>query len=125
MARILRMSEHDLVKAEERFQQHSGWAIFLGRFVAFLRIFAGPIAGVMRMPFLWFFVCNALGAVVWAGVVVGLAYLLGENVAVLLKNVGLTLLGACVLGAGYLGWKVYKKQKRDAGEPAVAPTQPE
>ncbi|MDB5100717.1 MAG: associated Golgi family protein [Cyanobacteria bacterium RYN_339] len=123
MAKLFRMSEEDLVKAEERFQKHSDWAIFLGRFVAFLRIFASPIAGVMRMPFHRFFIFNALGAVVWGGVVVGLAYVLGENVAVLLKNVGLTLLGACILGAAYLGFKLYKK--RQAEDAAVASSQPE
>jgi membrane protein DedA with SNARE-associated domain len=123
MAKLLRLSEEDLEKAEERFQRHSNLAIFLGRFVAFLRIFAGPIAGVMRMPFPQFFVFNALGAVVWGAVVVGLAFVLGENVAILLKNVGLTLLGACVLGAAYLGYKLYKKRRAEAA--AIAPTQPE
>lgn len=114
MARLLRLSEEDLQAAEARFNQRSDLAIFLGRFVAFLRIFAGPIAGVLKMPFPRFFFFNALGAIVWAAVIVGAAYFLGENVRFLLRNVGLTLLGVLLIAAAYLGYKLYRKRQAEA-----------
>ncbi|TFV31688.1 DedA family protein [Streptomyces sp. T1317-0309] len=43
------------------------WAVFFGRFIALLRIFAGPLAGVLRMPYWKFLTANLLGGVVWAG----------------------------------------------------------
>ncbi|MDT5241692.1 MAG: hypothetical protein QOD97_3890, partial [Mycobacterium sp.] len=27
------------------------WAVFFGRFIALLRIFAGPLAGALKMPY--------------------------------------------------------------------------
>lgn len=116
MAKTLRMSEADLEKAEARFQRHSGMAIFFGRFVAFLRIFASPIAGVMGMPFPSFFLFNALGAIVWCAVVVGLAYLLGPQVAHLLRNAGLTVLVILLLAAAYAANK-YRKSRQAGATP--------
>ncbi len=34
-----------------RRRARSSWAVVFGRFVAQLRIFAGPLAGVLRMPY--------------------------------------------------------------------------
>jgi len=40
--------------------------VFFGRFVALLRILAGPLAGALRMPYRRFLVANATGGIVWA-----------------------------------------------------------
>jgi membrane protein DedA with SNARE-associated domain len=54
-----------------RFPKHFArwgvWAVFFGRFIALLRIFAGPLAGALKMPYLRFLAANATGAVLWAG----------------------------------------------------------
>ena len=54
--------------------------MLLGRFVALLRIFAGPLAGVTRMPYPKFLLCNAIGAATWASATVSLAYFMGRLV---------------------------------------------
>lgn len=47
--------------AERSFDKWGMWAVFFGRFVALLRIFAGPLAGVLHMPYWRFLVANVLG----------------------------------------------------------------
>ena len=59
--------------AERVFTRHGAWAVFFGRFIALLRIFAGPLAGSMRMPYRRFLAANASGGIIWA---TGLTYLI-------------------------------------------------
>jgi membrane protein DedA with SNARE-associated domain len=119
LGKLWRLSEEKILETERNFLRHSDWAVFFGRFVTLLRIFAGPMAGMIRMPWPRFFIFNAAGALVWAAVVVGLSYLFGEHIATLLHNLGLTLLGAVVLLAAWLGFK-YWRRKRQA--PPLQPT---
>jgi membrane protein DedA with SNARE-associated domain len=55
-----------LAQAERVFQRHGVWAVFFGRFVALLRILAGPLAGALRVPYPTFLIANAAGGIVWA-----------------------------------------------------------
>jgi membrane protein DedA with SNARE-associated domain len=55
-----------LAQAERVFQRHGVWAVFFGRFVALLRILAGPLAGALRVPYPKFLMANAAGGIVWA-----------------------------------------------------------
>ena len=57
--------EH-LARAENAFRRWGVWAVFFGRFVALLRILAGPLAGALRVPYRKFLVANASGGIVWA-----------------------------------------------------------
>ena len=41
--------------------------MFFGRFIALLRIFAGPLAGALKMPYPHFLAANASGGLLWAG----------------------------------------------------------
>ena len=59
--------------AERVFTRYGAWAVFFGRFIALLRIFAGPLAGSLRMPYPKFLAANACGGIVWA---TGLTYLI-------------------------------------------------
>jgi membrane protein DedA with SNARE-associated domain len=52
-------------------------AVFFGRFIALLRIFAGPLAGALHMPYPRFLAANALGGIVWATGTTFAVYLLG------------------------------------------------
>jgi membrane protein DedA with SNARE-associated domain len=56
-----------LARAERLFDRHGVWAIFFGRFVALLRVLAGPLAGSLRVPYPKFLAANAAGGIVWAG----------------------------------------------------------
>ena len=53
------------------------WAVFFGRFVALLRIFAGPLAGVLHMPYWKFLIANVLGGILWAGGTTAVIYYVG------------------------------------------------
>jgi membrane protein DedA with SNARE-associated domain len=55
-----------LAHAERTVQRYGVWAVFFGRFVALLRILAGPLAGALRVPYPKFLLANAAGGIVWA-----------------------------------------------------------
>jgi membrane protein DedA with SNARE-associated domain len=63
--------------AKQLFTRWGVWAVFFGRFIALLRIFAGPLAGALKMPYRHFLAANASGAVVWAGGTTAVVYYLG------------------------------------------------
>lgn len=63
--------------AKQLFTRWGVWAVFFGRFVALLRIFAGPLAGALKMPYRYFLAANATGAVLWAGGTTAVVYYLG------------------------------------------------
>lgn len=77
---IFRISELQLEQAKDRYSQNAAQAVFLGRFVTILRIFAGPLAGITQMPYKQFLLCNLGGAAVWSTSIVTLAYFLGKVV---------------------------------------------
>src|SRR5437764_3083923 len=54
-----------VARAEEAFARWGAGAVFGGRFVALLRILAGPLAGILGMPYMRFLVANAAGGVAW------------------------------------------------------------
>ena len=62
-----------LAKAEHTFERWGVWAVFFGRFVALLRILAGPLAGSLKVPYPKFLLANASGGIVWAS---GTAFLI-------------------------------------------------
>ena len=51
--------------------------MFFGRFIAPLRILAGPLAGALRMRYPYFLAANASGAICWAGGTTAVVYFLG------------------------------------------------
>ncbi len=77
---IFRIQEQQLEQAKDRYSQNAAQAVFWGRFVTILRIFAGPLAGITRMPYKQFLLCNFGGAAVWSTTIVTLAYFLGKVV---------------------------------------------
>jgi len=69
--------EGHVATAERSFQKWGMWAVFVGRFIALLRIFAGPLAGVLHMPYWKFLIANLLGGIVWAGGTTAVIYYVG------------------------------------------------
>lgn len=63
--------------AKQLFARWGVWAVFFGRFVALLRIFAGPLAGALHMHYPKFLAANASGALCWAGGTTAVVYYLG------------------------------------------------
>lgn len=63
--------------AERLFHRWGSHAVFFGRFIALLRIFAGPLAGALKMHYPRFLVANVSGAICWAGGTTALVYYAG------------------------------------------------
>jgi membrane protein DedA with SNARE-associated domain len=67
-----------VVVAERFFTRHGAWAVFFGRFIALLRIFSGPLAGSLHMPYGRFLLANASGGIIWASGITYLIWFLGQ-----------------------------------------------
>ncbi|NEP15601.1 MAG: DedA family protein [Leptolyngbya sp. SIO4C1] len=78
LGKLLRLEETKLIRVRDQFSQNADKAVILGRFVALLRIFAGPLAGIAKMPYWKFLLCNFIGAGLWAAVMVSLAFFVGS-----------------------------------------------
>jgi membrane protein DedA with SNARE-associated domain len=87
--------------AKDVFTRWGVWAVFFGRFVALLRIFAGPLAGALGMRYAHFLAANASGAVVWAGGTTAVVYYLGIAAEKWLARFSwVALVVAIVIGVG-------------------------
>lgn len=81
VGKFFRIEEEQLEQAKDRYSRNAAQAVFLGRFVTILRIFAGPLAGITKMPYQKFLFYNFSGAAVWSTTIVTLAYFLGNVVS--------------------------------------------
>ncbi|MEU9131668.1 DedA family protein [Kitasatospora sp. NPDC048540] len=110
-----------LESAERSFQKWGMWAVFFGRFIALLRIFAGPLAGALRMPYWRFLTANVLGGVVWAGGTTLLVYQVGKVAEKWLKSFSwIGLVAAVLVGAGSAWLMKRRAAKARAGHPEVS-----
>jgi len=75
--RFLFLTAQRLCLAERYFDRYGAWTVFAARFVAVLRITAGPAAGVAGMSWKRFTAANAAGAIVWATAVAAAGYYAG------------------------------------------------
>lgn len=114
--------------AERSFEKWGMWAVFFGRFVALLRIFAGPLVGVLRMPYWKFLIANVLGGILWAGGTTAVIYTVGIVAEPWLKRFSwLALVAALLIGlAVTLVLRVRMRKAAAAAreaenEPAAAP----
>lgn len=113
-------------KGEPFFDRHGPKAVFLGRWVAGLRIAAAWLAGITHMRWSTFFFWNALGGVAWATSVGLAAYFLGSVVKKILEVGGLAAVAILVLAVvGFFGWRLWKARREleEAPEPKP-PTEP-
>ena len=78
VGRLLRQSPEQMETLRIQFLNHAGKSVLLGRFVAVLRVVAGPMAGAVGMPYGRFLVFNCTGALLWATTMVSLAWLGGR-----------------------------------------------
>jgi undecaprenyl-diphosphatase len=106
-----------LEKGEPFFAKHGPKAVFLGRWVAGLRIAAAWLAGISRMPWPIFVFWNALGGIAWATSVGLLAYYLGPTAERVFKYVGVVGIGIALLaGVSFFLWR--RLRRKNASEPA-------
>jgi membrane-associated protein len=100
-------------KGEPFFDRHGPKAVFLGRWVAGLRIAAAWLAGITHMRWRVFFFWNLLGGVAWATSVGLAAYLLGPVAKKIVEDLGLGAIALVVLAAAaYVAWRWRRRRAR-------------
>ncbi len=111
--RIFHVSDAALARGERLFERHGSITILFARFVFGMRVIAGPMAGVLRMPWKRFAVFNALGAALWVTVISVLGYSFGSQWRLLMhfmKRFDQALVAAFVLAVAVLWWRSRSKR---------------
>ena len=88
-------------EAQRKFVKYGPWAVFVGRFITGLRVFAGVLAGALRMPFATFMLLSFAGAACWALIIGYVGLLFGSSWDRLVSTVGkMDRIVLAVLAAG-------------------------
>lgn len=93
-----RQRQEVLRVGEPFFEAHGPKAVFFGRFLLGLRIWASWLAGATRMRWRAFALWNALGGIAWASAIGLIAYFLGHSAGSAVEAFGLYGLAAVLLG---------------------------
>jgi membrane protein DedA with SNARE-associated domain len=97
------------------FERHGGKAVFLGRWIAGLRIWASWLAGASKMAWPTFVLWNALGGIAWATSVALAAYYGGTGVEKVFSAIGIYALPvALVLFVAFAAWWWRRRRRRAA-----------
>lgn len=104
-----RIAPEIIERGERLFARYGAATIFFARFLFGLRIVAGPLAGVLLMPWRRFVIWNVLGAGVWVVVISTIGYAFGQHwdrvIAVLERlNLVAAAIAICVIVVVWL-WR--------------------
>ena len=111
----LKVLEH----GEPFFAKHGPKAVFLGRWVAGLRIASAWLAGMNKMSWPTFLFWNALGGIVWAASIGFAVYLLGDIAERIIVVAGPVAAGVAVVAL--IVFIVWRRRKRAANEYGARP----
>ena len=106
--KTLRIRPNVIARGEELFARYGSATIFVARFIAGMRIIAGPLAGVLRMPWRRFLLFNFLGAVVWVTLIASVGYLFGkhwETLIQVLRDANIAIAIVVVVLVGLYWWR--------------------
>jgi membrane protein DedA with SNARE-associated domain len=95
--RFQRQRLETLKTGESFFDRHGPKAVFFGRFVLGLRVWASWLAGATHMPWRSFVLWNALGGIIWATGVGLIAYFIGHSAGNAIQAFGYYGLAAVVI----------------------------
>jgi len=112
---VHRYADRALPPAERFFERHGPKAVFLARFVSFLRVTAAWIAGISKMTWWRFLLWNAAGGIVWAVLVAVLAYEFGKAATEAIARYGLyaAVVIVVLLVAGFVAHRVWHRRRTD------------
>jgi membrane-associated protein len=111
---LLRLSHIELGRAF--FAKHGGKSILIGRFVGVIRPIVPLVAGAIRMSMRRFLPLNILSALLWAGLLITVGYIVGANwqiVETWLSRVSVSL-GAVIVVAAFFYIKKYRREHQSA-----------
>jgi membrane-associated protein len=111
-SRPMRSHQRRLASAQTFLRERGGWAVFLGRFTAFLRAVMPGLAGLSRMPYRRFLVFNALGGITWGVGAALLGYFAGNSYEAVERTVGQAsaLLLVLLVLAAIVVWHVRRRR---------------
>jgi membrane-associated protein len=119
---------------EPFFVRHGPKAVFFGRFLLGLRVWASWLAGATHMPWRSFVLWNALGGITWATTIGLIGYFLGHSAGSAIETFGIFGLVAVLLAIGS-GLYLHRRHRRHrsaegsstdgAAIPARTPEMPE
>ena len=116
--------EAKLARGQDFFRRRGGSAVFLARFVAFLRLIVPMLAGVAHMPLGRFSVYNAVGAVAAALGYGFLGYQFGRDLPALEHHLTLAVvtLGVLLLVGLSVAWSTGRLGRRSTSDPSRRPS---
>ena len=109
---IFRVKDRTIRRGERLFERHGHVAIFFARFIFGMRVIAGPLAGVLRMPWRQLVIFNFLGASLWVTAVSLVGYFFGSEWDTLVKVMGRVnlVIAIVVLAALVFVWHRYRER---------------
>ncbi|MEA5456696.1 DedA family protein [Sinomonas sp. JGH33] len=124
--RIFDRHRKKLEDAQAFLRRRGGWAVFLGRFVAFFRAMMPALAGASLMPYRRFVAFNALGGLVWGAGFTLLGYLAGASYEVVAKAAGRDIAAVVLVVAAiaFIVWRVRKGRVERREERAYGVSHP-
>lgn len=112
---FFRIRDATLRRGERLFARHGAVAVFFARFVFGMRIIAGPLAGMLGMPWKKFLLFNFLGAVSWVTVIALVGYFFGSEWPTLVRVMGRVNLAIfiVVVAALLVAWWYYRRKRQE------------
>jgi membrane protein DedA with SNARE-associated domain len=121
--RVLRRRAASIDGARATLARRGGPAVFLGRFVAFLRAVMPFLAGTAHMRYRRFLAYNAAGGLVWGVGCVLLGYLAGNSYTVIERTFGqaAALIAAALVVIGLIAWSIRRRRRERSATPHTDP----
>jgi len=110
--RFFRIPPTALERGENIFARYGPAAIFFARFIFGMRVFAGPLAGVLRMRWRAFVLFNLMGATVWVTTIAIVGFLFGRHWRTLLHAIQRFNIAALIVAAAVVAtlWWRHRRQ---------------
>jgi membrane-associated protein len=116
---FMRRHHERIDKAHDLLRRRGGFAVFLGRWTAFLRAMMPALAGAAHMPYRKFLLWNAIGGIAWGTTFVLLGHAAGTSYHVIEKQAGrytaIALVVIVVLGLTI--WHFKRERSEDQSSP--------
>ncbi len=112
---IFHIRDRTIRRGERLFERHGAVTIFFARFIFGMRIIAGPLAGVLHMPWRQFVLFNFLGASVWVTTISLVGYFFGsewDRLVHVMGRVNLVIV-IVVLAVLVFAWHRYRERMAD------------
>jgi membrane protein DedA with SNARE-associated domain len=122
--RVLAKRRRRLEGAQDFLARRGGPAVFLARWVAFLRAVLPALAGTAKMRYPVFLAFNAAGGIAWGAIVVLVGYLAGESYARVEKLVGRgsALVVVAIVLVALAVWRIRKHRAEAASGTRPSPS---